>query len=334
MMLPTPARVLIVDDELDMRDLLSDVLTRQGLHVQSAATGAEAIALADRNQPDLLVADMGLPDCTGLDVIDRLRARMGDVPALLITGNADVHSASEATRRGCVDFLTKPLDLPRLREAVSRELTRQGREDRSARRTRQFRHLARELNRRRHEMKRQLNTTCAALTTAYRTLNRQLGRQEALIRFQRFLLTCQTDDDIFRGLFRFFTERTGPVFGLALVCDDQAKLQLVGRFGAPEPDAMELCHQIAASVSGLVLDNPSVMRLEIDKHKSIFSPSLRKQMPGVTFMCLPLLPTEGRLIGLVVLYRKGEQPFTDDDLAIGEMLAPTIAVAIQCNDPE
>ena len=325
------AKILVIDDEADLCELVGDALRVDGLQVASAGSGAEGCAQAQRDRPDLVVADLALPDCSGLELIGQLRDHIGEVPTVVITGTGDIHSASEAWRHGCVDFLTKPLNLHRLRNTIRRELSRRGDVTRLTARTRRLRLLARELNRRRHSVKDRLDTTCAALTSAYRTLNHQFTRQETLIRFQRQLLTFRTDDDIFRGLFSLFCENGGNLFGVALVCDENADLKMVGRFGTPAPDSVSICQGIAFSLLDVVLENPSVMPIAPAESPSLFPKWLHQHLAGVTFLCVPLLPDEGQLIGLSILYRKSGQPFTDDDRALAEMLAPSVAMAVQGN---
>ncbi|NQU75091.1 MAG: response regulator [Planctomycetes bacterium] len=327
-------QVLIVDDEPDLCELVEDALRGQGFGVSCAGSGAEACALAERTRPDMLIADLRLPDCSGLDVIDHLRERLGEMPAIVITGSGDIHSAVEAWRRGCIDFLTKPLDLPRLRQAIDRELRRRRQLTHLSARNRKLHVLARELNRQRHGMKRRLDTTCTALTTAYRTLSSQFNRQEALLRVQGKLLACRSDDDVFRAVFSCFAERSESLFGVAMVCNEDANLQMVGRFGTPLPDSASIGQAIGLSLLDIVLQSPLVMRLSLDTHASLFPQWLHQHLEGVEFLCLPLLPSEGQLIGLCILYLKNGESFTDTEVALGELLAPVIAMSIQANGTE
>lgn len=325
-------QVLIIDDEPDLRELLCDALAGEGLAVSAAGSGAEARQLAQRGPVDFVIADIRLPDGNGLDVLDQLRRQAPDVPAVIISGAGDAHIASEAARRGCVDFLTKPLDLPRLRQAVREELRRRQADSDRQQRLERYRALARTLNHRRHLARHELSHTCAALSKAYRVLNRQLSRQETAIRFLRQLLACRTDDDIFRGLFGLFSEHGGSLFGVAMVCDQQARLQMVGRFGMPAPDSVGICQQFADCLIESVLDDPQVMRLEADKHLGLFPSHLHGRLTGVTFLTMPLLPAAGELIGLVILYRKGEQPFSDEEAELASMIAPSVALRVQTTE--
>jgi DNA-binding response OmpR family regulator len=329
MNLTTPARILVVDDEPDICEVLRDALGRQGHTVESACSAADACAAAERERPDLIVADLRLGDGDGLDMLDRLRRRVGDVPAVLMSGRADVHSATEACRRGCADFLTKPLDLPRLTDTIRRALAHRDDLSRLVGRNHRLRALAHELNHRRHQARQQIGTTCAALASAYRTLSGQFARQEELIKFQRQLLNCRNDDDVFRQVFGFYAERGANLFGVAMVCDDKAELQVIGRFGTPSPDSMSVARGIAYSLTDNALSDPVVTRLDAATHAGLFPQWLAPHVQGLSFMLMPLLPHEGQLIGLIVLYRKAGHSFTAEEADLADMMGPAVALAIQ-----
>ena len=78
-----------------------------------------------------------------------------------------------------------------------------------------------------------------------------------------------------------------------------------------------------------VLEQPQVTVLDAMEHIDIFPEPLHKMLVGVTLMVVPLPISEDHLMGVVVLYRKGEQPFTPDDVAIAQMIAPATAAAVQ-----
>jgi DNA-binding response OmpR family regulator len=326
------ANVLVVDDEPHLRELLADALSGAGIRVETAASGSEAIDLAGRKEVDLVVTDLVLGDCTGLEVIDRLRSSRGDIPAVVITGRGDTKSLSEASRRRPVEVMTKPLDLDRLRETIRTELTRQEQTRRLERRYRRLRRLARSINLERKDIRRRLETTCADLEAAYGTLSEQIAGQKTLIEYQRDLLAARNDDDVFRAMFRLFVRRSGSVFGVAMACDADAELQIVGRFGVPTPDNIEFCRGIVKPIRDAVLSNPRCMLIDAGEQREMFDQSIRRYLVGLSVLVVPLIPCAGELIGLVVLYRKGEQPFVPADVSLAETVAPPTAIAVARND--
>jgi two-component system, OmpR family, response regulator len=106
-----PLRVLVVDDEPSLADLLTLALQYEGWEVRSAGTGTDALRLADEFAPDAVLLDMLLPDFTGLEVVRRLRARASDVPVLFLTARDDVEDRTAGLTAGAQGYLTKPFSL-------------------------------------------------------------------------------------------------------------------------------------------------------------------------------------------------------------------------------
>jgi len=326
------AKVLVVDDEPQLRELLTDALSGPEVRVMAAASGAEALDLAGRDRPDIVVADIRLSDSNGLEVIDKLRAGRDEMPAVVITGYGDAKLLTEASRRRPVDVMTKPLDIERLRAAIREELARQAQYRRLCSRTRRLRSLAKSISRRRRGDISRLDAACAELTSAYRSLSDQMTIQQWLINYQNELIGARNDDDIFAALFRTFVRRSGAVFGVAMVTDADAELCIMGRFGVPQPDPITFCRALVAPAVDAVLVDPSCALIEADEKPELFPEAIRRYLPGLTILALPLMPSSGEIIGLVVLYRKGEQPFTSDDMAFAELISIPTAMAISRNE--
>ncbi|KKK66989.1 hypothetical protein LCGC14_2958570 [marine sediment metagenome] len=171
--------------------------------------------------------------------------------------------------------------------------------------------------------------TCDELTATCRGLQDRVDRQHALIRYQTDLLGSANEDDTFAQLFRLFVHRTGPVFGVAMLCDEDAELQIVGRFGVPVPDGVEFCRSLAMAGVDTVLESPDVHVIDAMDHIGMFPQNIQKLLVGVTVMLVPLMIDPGRMIGLVALYRKGEQPFTEDDVGMARLISAPTAAAVQ-----
>jgi GAF domain-containing protein len=274
-----------------------------------------------------------LGDCTGLDVIDALRADVAsDTPAIVITGMGDPETLTEASRHRPVELMTKPLDLDRLRQTIREELARRRGYERTKNRQKTLRRLAREVNIERKTIQDRLDSTCADLTAAYKTLSVQMACQQVLIGYQHELIAARSDDDVFRSLFRVIVHRSGSVFGAALVCDSEAELQIAGRFGVPHPDEVSFCRELCDPLIDLTLTEPQCILMDAGDNSEKFNPSIHKFLPGLSILTMPLIPSPGELIGMIVLYRKGEQPFTDADMELAEMLSPPTALAVRRND--
>jgi len=108
------ARILIVDDEESIRDVLRQLFEYEGHEVETAASGAAALAGLDGSRPDAVFLDVKMPGMDGLEVLERIRASSPVTPVVMISGHATIDTAIEATRRGAYDFLEKPLDTDRL----------------------------------------------------------------------------------------------------------------------------------------------------------------------------------------------------------------------------
>jgi DNA-binding NtrC family response regulator len=109
---PSP-RALIIDDDENFRALARRFLEAVPFEVTESADGAEGIALANANL-DVICLDLGLPDAEGLDVLASLRARVPDVPVVVLTADASVDSVVQAMQAGAFDYMSKPIDQTRL----------------------------------------------------------------------------------------------------------------------------------------------------------------------------------------------------------------------------
>ena len=115
-------RILIVDDEPSMREMLRIVLRRDGYDVQLADSGREAIDQLRQNNFDLLLSDIKMPDVSGVDVLRAAKEINRDVVAFMMTAYASTSTAVEAMRLGAVDYFTKPFSMDELRLKIRQHL--------------------------------------------------------------------------------------------------------------------------------------------------------------------------------------------------------------------
>ena len=108
------AKILVVEDNEENWDMLSRRLQRRGYVVVRAADGQEAVEMAARETPDLILMDMSLPVMDGLEATRRIRARAQTTPIIALTAHAMAGDRDKALQAGCDDYHAKPIELPGL----------------------------------------------------------------------------------------------------------------------------------------------------------------------------------------------------------------------------
>lgn len=126
------SKILIVDDEVGIRELLSEILRDEGHDVVLAENAASAKAARAEAQPDLILLDIWMPEVDGISLLKEWAAHgQLNVPVVMMSGHATIDTAVEATRIGALDFLEKPIGMQKLLQTVKKALERGNRKQRS-----------------------------------------------------------------------------------------------------------------------------------------------------------------------------------------------------------
>src|SRR5687767_5158114 len=136
------ARILVVDDEAEIRRSVRMILEYEGYDVLEASSGPEGVALAEKESPDLVFLDVKMPGMDGLEALQRIKAVNETLPVVIISGHGTVSTAVEATKAGAFDFIEKPLASERVLLTIRNALdqTRLAAENRSLKRAAEVRH--------------------------------------------------------------------------------------------------------------------------------------------------------------------------------------------------
>ena len=122
----SPARILLVDDEPDMLENCSRILSRQGHTCMTAGNGREALAILERERPDVLVTDLKMPEMDGMALLRHAHELDPTLPVIMLTAFATIESAVAAVKEGAFDYLPKDFSVDQLRVAVERALRHRG----------------------------------------------------------------------------------------------------------------------------------------------------------------------------------------------------------------
>lgn len=114
--------ILVVDDGEKSCRLISRSLRLEGFSVATAGNGRDALLLLERESPDLIILDLGLPEWDGIETLRQLRQRAGEVGVVILTAYGTVAQVREAKALGVREFLGKPFDMDRLLRIVSDEV--------------------------------------------------------------------------------------------------------------------------------------------------------------------------------------------------------------------
>jgi response regulator RpfG family c-di-GMP phosphodiesterase len=122
--LAAPTRILIVDDDASVRDVISVLLQEEGYECRTAAGAEEALDLAAHEAPPLVISDMKMPGRDGIWLLEAFRERHPETAVVMLTGYGDTEAAVDCLRRGAVDYLLKPPKLTDLIRAIERALAK------------------------------------------------------------------------------------------------------------------------------------------------------------------------------------------------------------------
>ena len=174
---PETSRILIVDDELSVRELLAEGLETFGYRTRMAAGADAAYRMIQEEQPHLVLSDIDMPGKTGLELLDQVKKLNPDIEVVMVTGVIDADIAINSIRQGATDYVTKPFNLEEVRIVVDRTLEKrrlvlenrayqQELEIKVEERTRELREKKQEVERLYGELQESYESTLQALVTA------------------------------------------------------------------------------------------------------------------------------------------------------------------------
>lgn len=296
-------RILVVDDEAVIRELMTDILTEEGYHVQTAGNGREALKVLE-SQPDfeVLFTDIMMPEMDGIELIRHARQVSPQIVAIVMTGHATLESARAAVKEGIYDYVVKPFNLSEIRLAVSNALERS-----------------------------RLTSENARLREITDLFN--ISEKIASIRDESALLAYILDAAL---------ERVGAEAGsVMMVSEDGETLEVVESRGLSSEQVNRVVHR-DRSISGWVAQNVRPLMVG-EPGKNVDIDNLSRKFQGGTFISVPLerkssamdprmLDNQGLPKVMAVLNATGKKDgevFSDTDLKALSIVANHSAAALE-----
>jgi DNA-binding response OmpR family regulator len=116
-------RILLIDDDPELVDVLAEYFAGAGYEVMAAHRGADGLTLADQKRPDVVLLDIRMPGMSGVQVLQQLRLRSPELPVVMISGAGDLQLARGCLTRGAFDYVAKPFVLDHVHRCVAAALT-------------------------------------------------------------------------------------------------------------------------------------------------------------------------------------------------------------------
>ncbi len=118
-----PGKILVVDDDAEVRMATRDFLSSKGYEVAVAEGGLEALRMIEASPPDVVLLDVAMPVMDGMETLRRIVATHPAMPVIMVTANADIEITSKVLQLGAADYVPKPFDLDYLDQAISIQLS-------------------------------------------------------------------------------------------------------------------------------------------------------------------------------------------------------------------
>jgi DNA-binding response OmpR family regulator len=293
-------RVLVVDDDRRVRELLEVALTAHGFAVLTAVDGEDAVQCAQRERPDLVILDVRLPKRSGFEVCDTLRSDPVDptVPIVLVSAAAETEQRLHAFSRGADDYLAKPFSPKELIARVRRLLTRS--------------EEARAAVRRAQDLEREMASAKREARRAGEDRHRDRALLELTVGLGRDLFGCLELDEFARRLLAAVTARLGTRAAALLVRAEDGGLRAWSARGELFERVAALTIPADGELARLLtgLGRP-VSRLELER-----TPALRRELQALVAggwtLLTPLLATR-RLEGVLLTSERPDGALLPDD---------------------
>lgn len=320
-------RVLIVDDEPDLIDIVGHVVRDEmGCRIVTATSVEQARRVLANQSVELLVTDVHLPDGSGMALLAELRQRHPTASAIVITGSPSLDGVINAMRGGAVDFVPKPFTSTVLVERVRGALARQALAAREEGRFRKLKDAVKRLNASRKLISKKVDLLCNDLVSAYGELSRQLDGVRTQEGFRKYIANAKDLEQLLCHAMDWLLRQLGYANVAVWLTGEDGEFQLGAYMKytvAGEPMLVDAIRRVLLPIA--VRDGAT--HLKGDDLSDKLTPQEMHYLKGqdvVAVNCTYL----GESLAAVVFFRDAKSPFSEEDDALLKTISPIFAVAL------
>ena len=323
-------RVLVVDDEPNICDLLEELLARQDYVIETCLNGQEAMAKIKSSGYDMVISDLKMPGINGIELIRAVKAESPDTATVLVTGFATVETAVEALRFGADDYVTKPFNIEELRKVVSRGLETRRLRQQNNELVDLLRSANTELSRHKNELKHEVVRTSESLLSTNRRLEQRVQQLHAIMKVTEAITSIL---DLGR-LLDFCLKLIGREMevensSIMLTQPGGQTLVVKASYGPRADKVMGGERNLGDGVAGWVAEYKEALLVSDVSDNPVFATEFTEEYAGKSFLCVPLVLQERSLGVLNLTGKTNGEPFTEADRDFVLAIAGQIAVAIE-----
>lgn len=325
-------RVLVVDDEPDLRELISDVAGSMNCRITAVSTLADAREVLSIQDVDVLVLDVHLPDGDGLSLLPVFGKRRPGASAIVITGKPSVDNAVSALRHGAVDFLAKPFNNAQITDHIRSAIARAAKAAAQERKISRLKKAVKRLNESRRLVSKKVDILCNDLVTAYGELSRQLEGVRTQEGFRKAIADAVDLEQLLCHSMDWMLREIGYCNVAVWLAGEEGDFQLGAymkyTLAGDEPLTNALKRVVlpaAANEGGESGATP--LHVRGGHFEKELTASERKLLGGQDILaahCTYL----GEGLASLIFFRDEASPFTEDDEALLSAIAPLFALSL------
>ncbi len=324
------AKILIVDDEPNICNLLRELLSRQDYHIDTCLNGQDALAKTRDDRYDMVISDLKMPGISGIDLIKSIKAVSPNTAAVLVTGYATVETAVKALRYGADDYLTKPFNIEELRKVVSRGLESKQLRQKNHELVTQLKSANEELKRHKNELKHEVVRTSESLLATNHRLELRVQQLNTIMKVTKAITSILELGRLLDFcLWLLGREMQVENSSIMLTQPCGRRLLVKASYGPRANRVMNKERRLGDGVAGWVAEYKEPLLVTDIESTPAFATEFAGHYRDKSFLCVPLL-LQDRTLGVLNLTGKvNGEPFTEQDREFVLAIAGQIAVAIE-----
>jgi FixJ family two-component response regulator len=322
-----PPRVLIVDDEPELLETLSNVVKNSiECRLLSASSVTEARKILATQTISLMVADVNLPDGSGLTLLNALQKHQPGASAIMITGAPTIDGAITALREGALDFVPKPFTNAHLADRLKKALARQSRLDLQEKRIRRLKRAVRRLNESRRLISQKVDLLCNDLITAYGELSKLLEAVRTQESFRKSITEAKDLEQLLCHSMDWMLRQLGYCNVAVWLASEEGEFQLGAYMKYTVPGELIVTESLRRVVLPAA-QREGVLHVQTSEIASRLSTAEMQQLKDSDILAVNCTYL-GEALATVIFFRDAKSPFNADDEAMIREISPIFAISL------